>query len=116
MLLENKGDGKFDTLPLPAAAQLAPINALYIEKISASAQRLFLVGNDFGGNPFEGKYDAINGLILKVDAKKKQLQPEPSNGFLVKGTGSAIKELELKNKTTILLVSQNQDSLKLYSK
>ena len=75
-----------------------------------------MIGNDFGGNPFEGKYDALNGLILKVDTKKRQLQPKPSKGFLVKGKGSAIKDLELKNKNKILLVGQNQDSLILYSK
>ena len=71
VVIENLGGGKFKSTPLAVEAQLAPINAIYVQKNNSLGHRIFMVGNDFGGNPFEGDYDALRGLILEGTHQNK---------------------------------------------
>jgi hypothetical protein len=110
ILIENLGEGKFSHQALAIDVQLAPVNAIHAQKIDSTNFRLFLVGNDFGGNPFEGNDDAFGGLVLNGDA----FQLIKNNGFNVKGVGSEIKQIKLQNGNSLILVAQNKDQLLVY--
>ena len=107
IFIENLGEGEFRYTALPKEAQLAPVNAIYSEEKAHLGQRLFLVGNDFGGNPFEGNDDAFNGLVIDGE----QFQSNQFSGFRVDGVGSDIKKIKLSNGKKLVLVTQNQSRL-----
>jgi ASPIC and UnbV/FG-GAP-like repeat len=69
-LLKNEGNGRFSLHPLPAQAQLSVINGMVAEDFDGDGQLdVLLSGNDFGTEPTVGRYDALNGLLLKGDGK-----------------------------------------------
>lgn len=107
IFIENIGGKKFKYSALPKEVQLAPVNAVLIENIASSEPHLFLVGNDFGGNPFEGNDDASKGLV--IDGEK--FQTKQFSGFRVDGVGSDLKKIKLQNGKKLILVSQNKARL-----
>ena len=67
-----------------------------------------MVGNDFGGNPFEGDYDALRGLILEGTHQNKSFKPTHFSGFTVEGVGTDIQEIKLENNKKLILVPRNK--------
>ena len=73
-------------------------------------------GNDFGTDIGTGRYDALNGLILKGDGKGnfKPLTIQQA-GIYIPGDGKALVALRSANNTYMLAASQNKSTLKLFS-
>ena len=72
-------------------------------------------GNDYGTDVSIGRYDALNGLMLKGDGKGnfKPLNILQS-GIYIPGNGKALVQMRSKNGNLLLAASQNKDSLKVF--
>ena len=63
----NRG-GRFEFVPLPARAQLAPVYAISAEDTDGDGQNDLLLGGNFRrAKPETGKYEASYGLLLRGD-------------------------------------------------
>lgn len=115
--LENKGDGYFEMKPLPLEAQTAPVFGMKAEDVDGNGTLdLVLVGNDYGMDPNSGRHDAFNGLVLQGDGKGNfSPMPVAKSGFFVPGDGKALATLHTAKNEDILIATQNQDSLRVFS-
>lgn len=114
--LENLGNGKFKMYPLPDCAQTAPINGMVVDDFDGDGNLdLAINGNDYGTNVSVGRYDALNGLLLKGDGKGK-FKPQSilQSGIYIPGDGKAMVKLTGKNGRYYLAASQHNDNLKVF--
>ena len=114
--VENLGSGQFNIKNLPALLQLGPINDFLV--LGTGFDRsVFMIGNDFGGPPFEGNFDAFQGSIMEIDKMGKQkVIDSQHSGFHVFGDAREIESIQLKNGKTLILVTQNQSRLLAFEK
>jgi len=114
--LENLGDGNFKLHSLPQELQLGPIND-FLEFGTEANRTLFVIGNDFGGAPFEGNSDALQGSILKWNSTgDPEILSAQDSGFHVFGDAREMNKLHLGNGKTLILVTQNQGKLLAFEK
>jgi len=112
-ILINDGNGKFQLKPLPVETQIAPVFGIITEDFDQDGfMDILLVGNDYSLELMSGRIDASNGLILlgKGDGNFKALKPYES-GFIVKGDAKGIACLFDHSGNTVILTTQNKDSL-----
>jgi len=114
--IENKG-GRFTIKPMPLEAQMAPVYGMVTTDVDHDGiPDLLMVGNDYGMEPFTGRHDAFMGLYLKGDGKGGfSPQTITKSGFYVKGDGKALAVIHSAQNKDLLIASQNQDSLKVFS-
>ena len=114
--IENLGNGKFAIGPLPAPAQLAPINAMLTHDLNNDGNLdLLIVGNNSGNSVFWGPIDAMNGLVMLGDGIGGfTSHPYTSTGFFVPGDSRALDRLTTADGRTLFLATQNRDSLKVF--
>jgi hypothetical protein len=114
--IENLGNGKFAISPLPAKAQLAPINALHIQDLNGDGNLDVLVaGNNSGNSVFWGPMDAMNGLVMLGDGKGGfTSHRHTETGFYVPGDARALGKLTIADGNSLFLATQNRDSLKVF--
>lgn len=68
--VRNNGNGNFSLEPLPAVAQFSAINAMVTDDFDSDGNLDICINtNDFGTDPANGRYDALNGLVLKGTGK-----------------------------------------------
>ena len=68
--IRNNGNGKFDLIPLPQQAQIAPLFGLLVEDINADGNLdLMGVGNSYAHEIVYGRYDAMKGVTFLGDGK-----------------------------------------------
>ncbi len=112
----NDGNGKFTVLPLPAMAQMSVINGMETGDFDGDGNLDLLVNtNDFGTEVFTGRYDALNGLLLKGDGKGN-FTPLPilQSGIFIPGNGKALVSLRGAGGKYLVAASQNRGPLKIY--
>jgi hypothetical protein len=64
----QRRDGTFEFKPLPALAQVSPINGLVVRDLDGDGiPDIFCVGNNYGPEPSTGRFDGGVGLLLKGD-------------------------------------------------
>jgi len=114
--IENLGKGKFSLSKLPAAAQLAPINAMITLDLNKDGNAdLLVVGNDFTNSVFWGPMDALNGLVMLGDGTGNfNCLEYPHTGFFVPGDAKALVQLPLSTGQQLFIASQNRDSLRVF--
>ena len=107
---------KFKVISFNSEAQLAPINDVLVDQ-NKQIKKIFMIGNDTGGSPFEGNKEPLRGLILeaKINLPDLKLQKN-SEGFEVSGNAKAINFIKLINGIELILVTQNQDKLLVFEK
>ncbi len=113
MYIENKGNGKFDAKPLPAAAQLSPIYGMYCSDVNADGNMdVICVGNSYAPEVQTGRNDAQGMLILEGNGK---------GGFTINrneynspSDNKAISCLQTADGYPMYLVSSNSGKLKAY--
>ena len=68
-----------------------------------------------GGSRFQGRADGLIGLVLK-NSGKRSFDPIPleKSHFYVPGDAKSLVNLTLNNEKSIVIASQNNDSLKVY--
>lgn len=116
--IENRGNGQFTIKPLPLEAQEAPVYGMLSEDVDGDGNLdLLMVGNDYGMDPYSGRHDAFNGLYLKGDGKGN-FSPTTvaKSGFFVKGDAKGLAMLHTAKNEDIVIATQNQDSLMVFSK
>lgn len=116
--IENLGNGRFAIKPLPVAAQTAPVYGMMAEDINGDGNLdLLMVGNDYQMEPYSGRHDAFNGLCLQGDGKGNFCTlPLQKSGFFVKGDAKGLALLHSAKNEDLVIATQNQDSVMMYSK
>lgn len=111
--VENLANGQFALRPLPSRAQFAPVNGMAAEDVNLDgALDLILVGNFYGPEVVNGRYDASVGNVLLNDGGDGFIPLDPaSTAFSVRGDAKAIGRVELSGGKSLLLVTQNNDAL-----
>jgi hypothetical protein len=114
--LRNNGNGKFELLPLPDAAQMAPINGIVVDDFNDDGNLdVAISGNDYGNEVFNGRYDAMNGLVLLGNGKGNfTVQSILQSGFYVPLDAKALVKLRSSDNNYLLAASQNRGPLKLF--
>jgi hypothetical protein len=113
--LRNEGNGKFTMIPLPKQAQLSVLNGMVADDFDQDGHLdIAINGNDFGTDVSTGRYDALNGLLLKGDGKGnfKPLSILQS-GIYLPGNGKALVKLQSPDGKYMLAASQNKGKLQM---
>jgi len=109
-LVRNDGDGSFTLLPLPLAAQIAPIYGILPADIDEDGHLdLLLAGNFDGVKPELGRMSAGHGLVLRGDGTGS-FQPVhgTKSGFLVRGQARDIQRIRTA-RDDLYVVTRNND-------
>jgi hypothetical protein len=115
--LKNDGNGKFELLPLPDEAQISTLNGMVVDDFNNDGNLdVAICGNDYGTEVFNGRYDAMNGLVLLGDGKGN-FAPQTilKSGFFVPGDAKALIKLRGSDNRYLLAASQNRGPLKIFS-
>lgn len=114
--IENLGNGKFKMHPLPAKSQFGPIYGILPKHLDADNKiDLLLVGNDYGMEVQQGRADGLIGLALKNSGNGSfESTPIEKSNFYVPGDAKSLVNLKLDNTKSLVIASQNNDSLKVY--
>ncbi|MDP4148540.1 MAG: VCBS repeat-containing protein [Bacteroidota bacterium] len=114
--LRNDGGGKFTAIPLPPEAQVSALSGMVVDDFDGDGNLDVLInGNDFGTEIGIGRYDALNGLLLKGDGTGgftplSILQ----SGIYIPGDGKALVKLRSSSGNYLVAASQNKGDLKLF--
>ncbi len=114
--IENLSDGKFKISPLPDAAQLAPVYGMVVDDFDQDGNLdVALCGNDFGTETSNGRYDALNGLLLSGNGKGNFTpQTIRQSGLFLPGDAKAMVKLIGHDSSYLMAASQNRDVLKVF--
>jgi hypothetical protein len=114
--LRNDGNGKFTMVPLPNQAQVSTLNGMVVDDFDGDGNLdVILNGNDYGTEVSIGRYDALNGLMLKGDGHGNFTpQSIMQSGIYIPGDGKALVKLQDKNGNYLLAASQNSGPLKVF--
>lgn len=115
-LLRNDGKGRFTVIPLPMQVQFSILNGITVEDFDGDGNLDVLInGNDYGTEPVLGRYDALNGLLLKGDGKDNFTPLSiAESGIYIPGNGKALVSLKGKNGKLLVAASQNKGPLKVF--
>ena len=115
-LLRNDGNGNFTVVPLPNAAQYSAINGMVTEDFDGDGNLdICMNTNDFGTEPVNGRYDALNGLILRGNGKGNFTPLSIlQSGIFIPGNGKALAELKGNKGKILLAASQNNGALRVF--
>ena len=114
--LKNMGNGKFELAMLPNSAQISTLNGMEVDDYDGDGNLDVLInGNDFGTEVSVGRYDALNGLLLKGNGQGgftplSILQ----SGLFIPGNGKALVKLKSANGAYLVAASQNKNALKVF--
>ena len=114
--LRNDGKGKFTIIPLPNQAQISAINGMVVDDFDGDGNLdVMMNGNDYGTDVSVGRYDALNGLMLKGDGKGNFYpQSIMQSGIYIPGDGKALVKLQSNEGNYMLAASENKGPLKLF--
>lgn len=112
----NDGDGKFTLIPLPLQAQLSALNGMTVDDFDGDGNLDLLInGNDYGTDVLVGRYDALNGLVLKGDGKGNFTSLSIlQSGIYIPENGKALVKLRGKNGNYLIAAGQNRGRLKVF--
>lgn len=114
--VENLGNGKFEIHALPIEAQIAPIYGILPQHLDEDSNiDLLLIGNDFGMEVQQGPADALLGVALQntENGNFKAIDIGESS-FYVPGDGKSLATINIADKKSLVVASQNNDSLKVF--
>ena len=115
--IENIGQGKYKLHALPVMAQLAPLYGMVAEDFNQDGNLdIAINGNDFGTEVGNGRYDAMNGLLLLGDGKGHFAnQSILQSGLFIPGNGKALIKCRGSNNKYLLAASQNKGPIKIFN-
>ncbi len=109
-LMRNNGDGSFTLVPLPDAAQLAPVYGISVRDLDGDGvQDLLLAGNFDGVKPDIARLSDSYGVVLRgAQGGAFTAVPRMASGFFVPGQSREILRLHAKD-GELTLVARNND-------
>lgn len=112
--MHNKGNGKFELIPLPVEAQLSYINGMVADDFDNDGNLdIVLNGNDYGTEVSVGRYDAMHGLFLKGNGRGEFIALTIlESGIFLPGNGKSLIKLKTKSGQYLLVAAQNKGPLK----
>ena len=114
--IQNDGNGHFTIKALPSMAQLSVLNGIVIDDFNDDGNLdVAFNTNDYGTDPGVGRYDALNGLVLKGDGKGgfKALSILES-GIYINGNGKGLTKVLSADNSYLLVATQNSGPVQLY--
>ncbi len=114
--LRNEGNGKFTMIPLPLQAQVSTLNGMIADDFDGDGNLDVLMnGNDYGTEVSVGRYDALNGLLLKGNGAGG-FSPLTilQSAIYIPGNGKALVKLQNAAGNYLVAASQNRGALKLF--
>jgi hypothetical protein len=113
--LRNEGKGKFSLNALPVEAQVSVLNGISTGDFDGDGNLDVVInGNDFGTEVSVGRYDALNGLLLKGNGRGQFTRTTIlQSGIFIPGNGKALVALRGAKGETLLAASQNKGPLKV---
>ena len=113
----NDGNGKFSLQPLPLQAQLSALNGMTADDFDGDGLLDLVINtNDYGTDVSVGRYDALNGLVLKGDGKGNFTPLRiAESGIYIPGNGKALVQLRSSSGQYLLAASQNRGPLKVFA-
>lgn len=113
----NDGNGKFTITPLPLLAQVSALNGMVVDDFDGDGNLDIAINtNDYSTDVNVGRYDGLNGLLLKGDGKGNfKPQSMLESGICIQGNGKALVKLRGKNGQYLLAASQNRGPMKVYT-
>ena len=114
--IKNNGTGSFEISALPAVAQFSSLNGMVADDFDGDNKLDIIINtNDFGTEVSTGRYDALNGLVLKGngDGTFTTLSILQS-GIYISGNGKALVKLRGKNGKYLIAAGQNRGPLKIF--
>jgi ASPIC and UnbV/FG-GAP-like repeat len=114
--LRNDGNGKFTMIPLPKEAQFAVLNGMLADDFDGDGNLDVLInGNDYGTEVSIGRFDALNGLLLKGDGSGG-FSPLSilQSGIYIPGNGKALVKLLSAKGSYLVAASQYKGPLKVF--
>jgi hypothetical protein len=114
--LRNDGNNKFTLIPLPMQAQVSVINGMQTGDFDGDGNLdVVMNGNDYGTDASIGRYDALNGLMLKGDGKGgfKPLSIMQS-GIYIPGNGKALVKFRDSKGQVLIAATQHKDVFKVF--
>ncbi len=115
-IIENLGNGKFEMHALPSEAQFGPIYGILPKHLDDDNNiDLLIVGNDYGMEVQQGRADGLIGLTLKNNGEGSfESIPIERSHFYVPGDGKSLVSVNLNNQKSLIVASQNNDSLRVF--
>jgi hypothetical protein len=116
VVLINDGNGKFTMSELPVQAQFSVLNGMLVHDFDGDGNLDVLInGNDYGTEVNLGRYDALNGLMLKGDGKGN-FNPLSilQSGVYIPENGKSLVGLKGNKGNFLLAASQNKGPLKIF--
>jgi hypothetical protein len=114
--IRNDGNGKFALQPLPMQAQLSMLCGMAIDDFDGDGNLdIAINGNDYGTDVSTGRYDALNGLLMKGNGSGDFVpQTILQSGVYIPGNGKAMVKIRSSKGSYLLAASQNRGPLKLF--
>lgn len=115
--LENTGHAQFKVHPLPIEAQTAPVYGILVDDLNQDGlPDILLSGNTSAPDPYVGRYDAFNGLLLLGSADGNFLpQSIQTSGIFIPGEGRDLVKLKTATGEKMILATQNSGPLLIFT-
>jgi hypothetical protein len=103
-------------IDLPMQAQVSALNGMTVDDFDGDGNLDVLInGNDYGTDVTVGRYDALNGLVLKGDGKGNFVPLSIlKSGIYIPGNGKAVVKLRGKDGSYLVAAGQNRGPLKIF--
>jgi hypothetical protein len=114
--IQNDGSGHFTIKPLPLMAQLSMLNGMVTDDFDGDGNLdIAFNTNDYGTDPTVGRYDALNGLVLKGDGKG-EFTPLSilQSGLFINGNGKGLAKLKSAKSNYLIVSTQNKGPVQVF--
>jgi len=115
--IENLGDGRFAMTPLPLECQVAPVYGMISTDFNNDGNLdVLMVGNDYGNEVLQGRYDAFKGLLVlgAGDGTFRPVGMEQSGVYVPEDAKSLMCVIN-SDEDMKILAAQNMGPLKAFS-